>query len=324
VLTRALVAVAALSTAAHADCPTAPDDATCRPWSALFLPTVIGVVFAPNNAGGPFVGGGLELAYAWADSSPAFGPSHGRVRFDIAALEGMAMNSGTMVMFRGGAQVSFERNPSRRWLIPYFSADIGGLVTSALGRRGFVDGGVGVYIVHRRTAIVDLEVDGVLPFSNVQLMVTLIVNGKRVAVDADDDTPLLWVLRDHLHLTGTKFGCGVAQCGACTVHVDGVAKRSCVMPVGELADRRVTTIEALAPRGELHAVQQAWLAENVPQCGYCQAGQIMSTVALLAANPSPNDDDIDSALSANLCRCGTYPRIRRAVHRAAEALRKKP
>jgi isoquinoline 1-oxidoreductase alpha subunit len=154
-------------------------------------------------------------------------------------------------------------------------------------------------------------------------MVKLIVNGARVAVDADDDTPLLWVLRDHLKLTGTKFGCGIAQCGACTVHVDGQARRSCVMPVGELADRAITTIEGLAPRGTLHAVQQAWLVENVPQCGYCQAGQIMSTVALLAANPSPTDDDIDSALSANLCRCGTYPRIRRAVHRAAAALAEK-
>ncbi|HTR49333.1 MAG TPA: (2Fe-2S)-binding protein [Kofleriaceae bacterium] len=164
------------------------------------------------------------------------------------------------------------------------------------------------------------------------------VNGRAYEVDVDDDQPLLWVLRDHLGLTGTKFGCGVAQCGACTVHVNGAARRSCVLPIGELAGASVTTIEALAmPSGEpdrssdrvalgahgLHAVQEAWLAENVPQCGYCQAGQIMTTVALLAANPTPDDDDIDSALSANLCRCGTYPRIRRAVHRAAEALRKK-
>jgi len=148
-------------------------------------------------------------------------------------------------------------------------------------------------------------------------VVTLRVNGKPFVVDADDDTPLLWILRDHLGLTGTKFGCGVAQCGACTVHVDGAAKRSCVMPIGELAGRSVTTIESL---GGAHPVQQAWLAENVPQCGYCQSGQIMSTLALLAANPAPSDDDIDSALSANLCRCGTYPRIRRAVHRAAAAL----
>jgi aerobic-type carbon monoxide dehydrogenase small subunit (CoxS/CutS family) len=154
-------------------------------------------------------------------------------------------------------------------------------------------------------------------------MVKLVVNGKRVALDVDGDTPLLWVLRDHLGLTGTKFGCGVAQCGACTVHVDSAARRSCVMPVGELDGKRILTIEGLATKEQLHAVQQAWLAENVPQCGYCQAGQIMSTVALLAANPAPSDADIDSALSANLCRCGTYPRIRRAVHRAAAALRTK-
>jgi aerobic-type carbon monoxide dehydrogenase small subunit (CoxS/CutS family) len=152
-------------------------------------------------------------------------------------------------------------------------------------------------------------------------VVRLVVNGKSVAVDADADTPLLWVLRDKLGLTGTKFGCGIAQCGACSVHVDGKPRRACVSPVGELANAKITTIEGLlGPKG-LHAVQQAWLAENVPQCGYCQAGQIMTTVALLAANPAPTDDDIDSALSANLCRCGTYPRIRRAVHRAAEALK---
>jgi isoquinoline 1-oxidoreductase alpha subunit len=148
-------------------------------------------------------------------------------------------------------------------------------------------------------------------------MVRLTVNGKPVEVDADDEKPLLWVLRDQLGLTGTKFGCGVAQCGACTVHVDGQARRSCVMPVGEMAGKAITTIEGIGKPGLYHAVQEAWLAENVPQCGYCQAGQIMSTVALLAANPTPTDEDIDSALSANLCRCGTYPRIRRAVHRAA-------
>jgi len=153
--------------------------------------------------------------------------------------------------------------------------------------------------------------------------VRLKVNGKAYDVDVDDDQPLLWVLRDHLGLTGTKFGCGVAQCGACTVHVDGQARRSCVMPVGEMAGKAIATIESLATGDRLHAVQEAWLAENVPQCGYCQAGQIMSTVALLAANPAPSDDDIDSALSANLCRCGTYPRIRRAVHRAAAALKGK-
>src|SRR5262245_27847372 len=147
-------------------------------------------------------------------------------------------------------------------------------------------------------------------------MVTLKINGRSVSLDVDDETPLLWVLRDHLGLTGTKFGCGIAQCGACTVHIDGEVRRSCVMPIGDLAGRSITTIEALGP-SKLHVVQEAWHAENVPQCGYCQAGQIMSTVALLAANPAPTDEDIDSALSANLCRCGTYPRIRRAVHRAA-------
>ncbi len=152
----------------------------------------------------------------------------------------------------------------------------------------------------------------------------LVVNGKTVEVDAETDSPLLWVLRDKLGLTGTKFGCGIAQCGACTVHIDGHARRSCVMPVGEITGA-ITTVEGLrglAPPHTLHAVQEAWIAENVPQCGYCQAGQIMMTVALLAANPAPTDDDIDSALSANLCRCGTYPRIRRAVHRAAGAIAK--
>jgi aerobic-type carbon monoxide dehydrogenase small subunit (CoxS/CutS family) len=154
-------------------------------------------------------------------------------------------------------------------------------------------------------------------------MVKLVVNGRPVEVDAEPDMPLLWVLRDKLGLTGTKYGCGIAQCGACTVHVDDQARRSCGLPIGEVEGKAVTTIEALAAGG-LHAVQQAWLAENVAQCGYCQAGQIMSTVALLRANADPSDDDIDSALSANLCRCGTYPRIRRAVHRAAAALRKVP
>lgn len=152
-------------------------------------------------------------------------------------------------------------------------------------------------------------------------MPRLIVNGKPVTVAVATDTPLLWVLRDKLALTGTKFGCGIAQCGACTVMIDGVAKRSCVMPVGELDGAQVTTIEGVAGNpAALHAVQRAWLAENVPQCGYCQSGQIVSAVALLNANPAPTDDDIDAALSANLCRCGTYPRIRRAVHRAAGEL----
>src|SRR5512140_640905 len=150
-------------------------------------------------------------------------------------------------------------------------------------------------------------------------MIRLVVNGVAFDVDADAETPLVWVLRAHLGLTGTKFGCGIAQCGACTVHIGGEARRSCVMPLGELDGAHVTTIEGL---GGTHPVQAAWLAENVPQCGYCQAGQILRTVALLEANPAPTDDAIDSALSANLCRCGTYPRIRRAVHRAAEAFKK--
>ncbi|MCW5801632.1 MAG: (2Fe-2S)-binding protein [Deltaproteobacteria bacterium] len=164
-------------------------------------------------------------------------------------------------------------------------------------------------------------------------VVKLDVNGRPEEVAAEEDMPLLWVLRDKLGLTGTKYGCGIAQCGACTVHVDGQARRSCVLPVGDVHGKKVLTIEGLAQKPDggtvsspvrLHAVQQAWLDENVPQCGYCQAGQIMSTVALLAANPAPTDDDIDAALSANLCRCGTYPRIRRAVHRAAAALKGEP
>ena len=148
------------------------------------------------------------------------------------------------------------------------------------------------------------------------------VNGKPVEVDAPADTPLLWVLREEVGLTGTKFGCGRALCGACTVHVDGHAKRSCVTAVGEVADKPITTIEGLAAGDALHPVQQAWLEENVPQCGYCQSGQIMTAVALIRAKPAPTDDEIDAAMSANLCRCGTYPRIRKAVHRAAEAIAK--
>ena len=151
-------------------------------------------------------------------------------------------------------------------------------------------------------------------------MITLTVNGRRHELDVEPDAPLLWVIRDELGLTGTKFGCGIAQCGACTVHVAGQARRSCVLPISDVGEKPVTTIEGLATPERLHAVQEAWIAENVPQCGYCQAGQIMMTVALLSANPRPTDEDIDSALSANLCRCGTYPRIRRAVHRAAQAL----
>ena len=143
------------------------------------------------------------------------------------------------------------------------------------------------------------------------------VNGSEHDVPASDDMPLLWVLRDLLGLTGTKFGCGMAQCGACTVHVDGRAVRSCVLPAAAVKGRSVTTIEGLSAGG-LHAVQRAWIEADVVQCGYCQPGQIMAAAGLLAAKPDPSDADIDAALSANLCRCGTYQRIRAAVHRAAE------
>jgi aerobic-type carbon monoxide dehydrogenase small subunit (CoxS/CutS family) len=146
--------------------------------------------------------------------------------------------------------------------------------------------------------------------------ITLMVNGTRRTVDVDPATPLLWVLRDACGLTGTKFGCGVAQCGACTVMLDGDAIRSCVTPVARAAGKRVTTIEGLSRDGRLHPVQQAWLDEQVPQCGYCQAGQIMSAVVLLNAIHQPSDDDIDRAMAGNLCRCGTYQRIRRAIHHA--------
>ena len=145
-------------------------------------------------------------------------------------------------------------------------------------------------------------------------MADLRINGRRVSVDVEEDMPLLWVLRDHLGMTGTKFGCGIAQCGACTVHVDGVATRSCVMPVSAVEGRKITTIEGL---GGEHPVQQAWKEADVPQCGYCQSGQIMSAAALLERNPSPSDADIDAGMSGNLCRCGTYPRIRRAIKAAA-------
>jgi aerobic-type carbon monoxide dehydrogenase small subunit (CoxS/CutS family) len=148
-------------------------------------------------------------------------------------------------------------------------------------------------------------------------MATLNINGRPVTVKVEDDTPLLWVLRDHLGLTGTKFGCGVAQCGACTVHVDGAATRSCVLPVSAVEGRSVTTIEGL---GGDHPVQTAWVDADVPQCGYCQSGQIMSAVALLADTPSPSDDQIDRGMRGNLCRCGTYPRIRRAISQAAAAM----
>jgi aerobic-type carbon monoxide dehydrogenase small subunit (CoxS/CutS family) len=153
-------------------------------------------------------------------------------------------------------------------------------------------------------------------------MVTLTVNGATQNIDADADTPLLWVLRDHLSLTGTKYGCGMALCGACTVHVDGAAVRSCVLPLKAVEGKRVTTIEGLS-NDRSHPAQRAWIESDVPQCGYCQSGQIMSTAALLGTNPSPSDADIDAALAGNICRCGTYVRIRKAVHRAAELLREK-
>jgi aerobic-type carbon monoxide dehydrogenase small subunit (CoxS/CutS family) len=146
--------------------------------------------------------------------------------------------------------------------------------------------------------------------------ITLTVNGTRRSVSVLPDTPLLWVLRDSLGLTGTKFGCGMAQCGACTVHIDGEARRSCVTPVSTVAGKRITTIEGLSADGT-HPLQQAWIAEDVPQCGYCQSGQIMSAASLLAKHPHPTDADIDAAMSGNICRCGTYQRIRRAIHRAA-------
>jgi isoquinoline 1-oxidoreductase alpha subunit len=144
----------------------------------------------------------------------------------------------------------------------------------------------------------------------------LTVNGAERDVTAPPDMPLLWVLRDLLGLTGTKFGCGVAQCGACTVHLDGAPLRSCVTPVSAVGDRKITTIEGLSPEGS-HPVQRAWAELDVVQCGYCQSGQIMAAAALLAAKPDPTDADIDAALSGNICRCGTYQRIRAAVHRAA-------
>jgi isoquinoline 1-oxidoreductase alpha subunit len=151
-------------------------------------------------------------------------------------------------------------------------------------------------------------------------MIGLRINGKDVTVEAAPDTPLLWVLRDNLGMTGTKFGCGIAQCGACTVHVNGEAARSCQLPVGGLAGKEITTIEGLS-EDATHPVQQAWIAEQVPQCGYCQSGQIMSAAALLARTQNPSDDQIDAAMSGNLCRCGTYQRIRAAIHRAAGGAR---
>lgn len=151
-------------------------------------------------------------------------------------------------------------------------------------------------------------------------MISLSVNGKKLSVEAEDDTPLLWVLREQLKLTGTKFGCGMALCGACTVHVEGQATRSCSTPISAVADKRITTIEAVGATPVGRAVQQAWIARDVPQCGYCQSGQIMSATALLTTNKSPSDTDIDGAMSGNICRCGTYQDIRAAIHDAAAQL----
>ena len=148
-------------------------------------------------------------------------------------------------------------------------------------------------------------------------MITLTINGQAHNVEADESTPLLWVLRDKLAMTGTKFGCGIAQCGACTVHINGVPTRSCMTPVSTVGRKQVTTIEGLDPKGE-HPLQKAWKELDVPQCGYCQAGQIMTAAALLKENPRPTDEEIDGAMAGNLCRCGTYLRIRAGIHRAAE------
>ena len=148
------------------------------------------------------------------------------------------------------------------------------------------------------------------------MAVTFILNGESKSVDVDPQMPLLWVLRDTLNMTGTKYGCGMALCGACTVHIDGEATRSCVTPVSAVAGKKVTTIEGLSPDGS-HPVQKAWMEEDVPQCGYCQSGQIMSAAALLSKKPKPTDADIDDFMSGNICRCGTYQRIRKAIHRAA-------
>ncbi len=146
---------------------------------------------------------------------------------------------------------------------------------------------------------------------------SLNINGKDHQVELDPNTPILWVLRDHLNMLGTKYGCGIAQCGACTIHLDGIAMRSCILPVSAIKDKKITTIEGLSENGN-HPVQQAWLEHDVPQCGYCQAGQIMSAAALLKDNPNPTDKEIDAAMNGNICRCGTYSRIKKAIKTASE------
>jgi len=147
-------------------------------------------------------------------------------------------------------------------------------------------------------------------------MIALSINGKSYSVDVESDTPLLWVIRDTVGLTGTKYGCGIAQCGACTVHLDGKPVRSCMLPIGSIGDRPITTIEAISKDGP-HVVQQKWIEYNVPQCGYCQSGQIMQAISLLKEKPKPSDQDIEGGMSGNICRCGTYQRIRAAIKAAA-------
>jgi isoquinoline 1-oxidoreductase alpha subunit len=149
-------------------------------------------------------------------------------------------------------------------------------------------------------------------------MANLTINGKTINVDVEDDTPLLWAIRENVGLTGTKYGCGIAQCGACTVHIDGVAMRSCGVQVSEAVGKQITTIEGLGPDGVLHKVQQAWIANDVPQCGYCQSGMIMAVAALLKEKPKPTDADIDEAIT-NICRCGTFQQVRESIHAAANA-----
>ncbi|MCC8967084.1 (2Fe-2S)-binding protein [Bradyrhizobium sp. Pear76] len=149
-------------------------------------------------------------------------------------------------------------------------------------------------------------------------MTNLKINGKTIAVDVEDDTPLLWAIRENVGLTGTKYGCGIAQCGACTVHIDDAAMRSCGVTVGDAVGKEITTIEGLGANGALHKVQQAWIGNDVPQCGYCQSGMIMAVAALLKENPKPTDDDINDAIT-NICRCGTFQQVRKAIHAAANA-----
>ena len=152
------------------------------------------------------------------------------------------------------------------------------------------------------------------------LVITLRINGESHTVDVDPKTPLMWVIRDYVGLTGTKFACGIAQCGSCTVHLNGAPVRSCVIPAEAAIGHEVTTIEGIGDDGQLHPLQQAWIDEQVPQCGYCQSGQIMAAAALLESNPSPTDEDIDLAMAGIICRCGTYPRIRKGIRRAAETM----